>query len=210
MNYVEYEAQSTLHHQQNKIKHQANFFRQAGLLILTLCGFTICVNQTKPANADDGDCNMDTSANAVTFHQRQESAKIKLPQERNRYHSDSEGQRKKLLAGTKNGSIYLDNDYHDKTRLHVHSENKSLRDTWQSKPVITWTRYQFVLNDRWRMSADLPNLQNFANGDGHGSLVPIPRLTYDFGNVKISSLYIPKIPDYNLIAVMGLYLTITF
>ncbi len=210
MIYVEYEAQSTLYNLQDKIKHMANHFRPACLLILALCGCSMLVNQTKPANADDAACNTDTGKNAETFHQKQPAARFKLPQEWNLYHSDSEGLRQKHLDSTHNGSTHLDNEYHDKTRLPGHLKNKTLYDGLQSKPVIPWTRFQFILNDRWQLGADLPDLQNLVSDDGHGSFVPIPRLTYDFGPVKLSSLYIPQIQDYNPTSVMGLYLIIKF
>jgi hypothetical protein len=128
----------------------------------------------------------------------------------NLYQSDSENIRLSRLAGERNGGVALDSQFHDENRIAAHYDSKALQTSWRGKPEVTWKSYKFSLNDRWQLGADMPDILNAHSGDGSGSLIPIPRLTYDFGPVKFSSLYFPRVQDYNLNAVMGLYLTVIF
>jgi hypothetical protein len=177
-------------------------------LVLLLCSCTLAASKNNSTPIVVAPC----TAGAISSVKKTipPLTRFKQPLPKNLYYSDNERVRKLNMASMHNESIYLDTNFQDETRLPAHLKNKTLDDGWHSKPKVPWSRFQFELNDRWQLGADLPDLKNFANGDGHLDLVPIPRLSYDFGSVKLTSLYIPQIQDYNLTSVMGLYLIITF
>lgn len=110
------------------------------------------------------------------------------------------------LAYMQPGSSYLKSDTHDANQLSSSLKIATLPAEKNKEPITPWTHFQFLLNDRWQLGADLPDYNSFVNG----SYIPIPRLTYDYGAIKLSTLYMPQIQSYNPYAVMGLYLIITF
>ena len=122
------------------------------------------------------------------------------------YHSNSELLRKYHLANKHYGSGYLDNDIHDANHLTTSLVSTTVPAERHKKTKDPWSKFQFLLNDRWQLGADFPDIKNFANG----SYIPTPRLTYDYGAVKLSTLYLPQIQSYNQFSVMGLYLIIAF
>ena len=122
------------------------------------------------------------------------------------YHSNSELLRKYHLANKHYGSGYLNNDIHDENHFTISLISTTVPAERHKKTKDLWSNFQFVLNDRWQLGADLPDINSFANG----SYLPTPRLTYDYGAVKLSTLYLPQIQSYNQFSVMGLYLIIAF
>ena len=124
----------------------------------------------------------------------------------NDYHSDSEYIRKYHLANIHHVTSYMFYDFNDNNRFTARLIIKKSPADWTEKPKAPRTNFQFSLSDRWQLGADLPDINRFSNG----SYIPIPRLTYDYGAIKLSTLYMPEIQSYNLYAVMGLYLIITF
>lgn len=179
-----------------------NFCRVAPLaLVLLMCGCTLFTQKknSTPSTIDPS---------ATTINHTDTSTSYKLQLHGYYYHADSELLRKYQLINMHHGSPDPANYFHDADRLTAPSMVQTVHTDWSKKPIEPWSNFEFVLNDRWQLSADLPDFSNFANGNR--SYIPTPRLTYDYGAIKLSTLYIPQIQNYNLISAMGIYLIITF
>lgn len=153
-------------------------------------------------------CHTDEITSVKTSSRTLSRYKLLLPQKL--YYLDSERKRKLHLASIHNESIYPGNVYHVDASEPVHLKNRTLDNGLHSKPIAPWTKLQFEMNDRWQLGADLPDLKNLSRNSGPGNFVPIPRVTYNFDSITITTLYIPLIQDFNLISTMGLYFIISF
>ncbi|OYY43629.1 MAG: hypothetical protein B7Y56_12365 [Gallionellales bacterium 35-53-114] len=80
----------------------------------------------------------------------------------------------------------------------------------QNNASFQWPRIHYLLNNRWRLDAELPDFGDFIQNRNLSLIIPTPRLTYEMGPVKLSTLFIPRTFDYRLIAVMGIYFSISF
>ena len=68
--------------------------------------------------------------------------------------------------------------------------------------------YQYRLSQRWRLGADLLLVQSPTYNQGNPFVAPIPHLSVDLGAAKINAIYIPKVQDYDVLSVLGVYLSI--
>lgn len=134
---------------------------------------------------------------------------MKLTLAESLYRENNKSIRRGYLNGKYNGGTDTDYQFHDENRIPTQLKNRKLQISWREKPEVPWTQHKFTINDRWKLGADLPDFKHTDAG-GTGNLIPIPRLTYDYGSVSFSSLYFPQVQGYNLNAVMGLYLSVKF
>lgn len=189
----------------------AYFWMQAGKFclwsnlaaVLFLCGCTPLLLPTRHTEA--AEVNVKSSQNT---HHAILRKSLKLPIFEYSYRPDRSGTRISHLDNKPDPGIGLNYDFHYDARAPAHVQTgffKNSRRTWST---VERKRFQFKLNDRWQLAADLPSIQNHAYGNVLDYIVPVPRLTYESGRVKLSTSYIPRVQDYNLTAALGIYLTI--
>jgi hypothetical protein len=106
-----------------------------------------------------------------------------------------------------NVGLGLDYEFHNDARGVVNFQTAVFKDSGRNWAKIAGAGYQFKLGDRWRLGADLLAIQSQTYNNGHGFIAPIPRVTYDFGPVKLNLVYVPRYQDYNRFAVFGLYVS---
>jgi hypothetical protein len=123
------------------------------------------------------------------------------------YHTDRAGVRDRHLDNEMNVGLGLDYEFHNDARGVVNFQTAVFKDSGRNWAKIAGAGYQFKLGDRWRLGADLLAIQSQTYNNGHGFIAPIPRVTYDFGPVKLNLVYVPRYQDYNRFAVFGLYVS---
>lgn len=124
------------------------------------------------------------------------------------YHPDRAGTRLSHLDNELNVGLGLGYRLHDNARGVTNMEAGFFHDSGRNWAKFAGVGYQFKLGDRWRLGADLLAINSPTYNKGHSFIAPIPRLTYDFGAVKINATYIPKVQKYNDFAVYAIYFTL--
>jgi hypothetical protein len=124
------------------------------------------------------------------------------------YHPDREGTRTSHLDNEVNAGLGLNYQYHNDARGVASIEAGFYKDSGSNWAKFAGTGYQFKLGKSWLLGADLLAVQSPTYNKGDAFIAPIPRLTYDFGPVKVNAIYIPKIDPVNLYAVFAIYLTV--
>jgi hypothetical protein len=96
------------------------------------------------------------------------------------------------------------------TGVASHLKHEFFNNSGKAWPTVAKKNFQFSFNDRWRLGADLSSLQSQTDGEMFRLIVPTPRLTYEYGAVKLSTLYLPPVQGYNQNPTMGVYFIIIF
>lgn len=126
------------------------------------------------------------------------------------YHTDRGGTRVSHLDNEFNVGLGLNYEFHNDARGVAGLETGFFRDSGRNWAKFAGTSYQFKLGERWRFGADLLAVQSETYNKGRGFVAPLPRLTYDFGAVKLNAIYVPRVPQYNRFAAFGFYFTLPF
>ncbi|MDO8412958.1 MAG: hypothetical protein Q7S51_04115 [Gallionellaceae bacterium] len=124
------------------------------------------------------------------------------------YHPDRAGTRLNHLDNELNAGLGLGYQFHNDARGQANVEGGFFKDSGNHLAKFAGAGYQFKLGDHLRFGADLLAIQSKTYNKGNGFVAPIPRLTYDFGTVKLNATYIPKVPQFNAFSVFAIYLTI--
>ena len=124
------------------------------------------------------------------------------------YHTDRKGTRDRHLDNELNAGLGLNYEFHNDARGVANVEAGFLKDSGRNWAKFAGMGYQFKFGDRWRLGADLLAIQSPTYNNGRGFVAPIPRLTYDFGPVKLNAVYIPRFREINQFAVFGFYFTV--
>lgn len=124
------------------------------------------------------------------------------------YHPDRAGTRLNHLDNELNAGLGLGYQFHNDARGQANVEAGFFKDSGSNLAKFAGAGYQFKLSDHLLFGADLLAIQSKTYNKGNGFIAPIPRLTYDFGAVKLNATYIPKVPPFNAFSVFAIYLTI--
>jgi hypothetical protein len=124
------------------------------------------------------------------------------------YHLDREGTRDRHLDNELNLGLGLNYELHNDAQGVTSVETGFFKDSGRNWAKFAGLGYQFKLGDNWRLGGDLLAIQSRTYNNGHGFVAAIPRLTYDFGAVKLNAIYIPQVREFNEFAVFGFYFTV--
>lgn len=123
------------------------------------------------------------------------------------YHTDRAGTRDRHLDNELNLGLGLDYEFHDDARGVANLQTGFFKDSGRNWATLGGAGYQFKLGARWRLGADLLAIHSRSYNNGRSFVAPIPRLTYDFGPLKLNVVYVPRYQDYNRFAVFGLFIS---
>lgn len=124
------------------------------------------------------------------------------------YHPDRNGTRVSHLDNEFNAGLGLGYKLHENERGEVNSEIGFYKDSGRTWAKFAGVNYLFKMSDRWRLGADLLAIQSPSYNMGDAFIAPVPRLSYDFGRVKLNLVYVPKYKQVNAYSVYALYFTI--
>lgn len=124
------------------------------------------------------------------------------------YHPDRKGTRDSHLDNELNAGLGLNYEFHNDAQGVANVEAGVFKDSGRNWAKFAGLGYQFKFGDRWRLGADLLAIHSPTYNHDRGFVAPIPRLTYDFGPVKLNAVYIPKFREINKFAVFGFYFTV--
>lgn len=123
------------------------------------------------------------------------------------YHPDRKGTRDRHLDNELNLGLGLNYELHNDPRGVTSLETGFFKDSGRNWAKFAGAGYQFKFGDNWRLGADLLAIQSDTYNHGRAFVAPIPRLSYDFGRVSLSAVYVPRDREFNQFAVFGFYLT---
>lgn len=124
------------------------------------------------------------------------------------YHTDRKGTRDSHLDNELNAGLGLNHEFHNNAQGVANVEAGFFKDSGRNWAKFAGLGYQFKFGERWRLGADLLAIHSPTYNHGRGFVAPIPRLTYDFGPVKLNAVYIPRFREINQFAVFGFYFTV--
>lgn len=123
------------------------------------------------------------------------------------YHTDREGARASRLDNEFNPGLGLSYEVREDDRGVVGLEVGIFKDSGSAWAKFAGAGYQFKLGERWRLGADLLAIQSQTYNHTRSFLAPIPRLSYDFGSVRVNAIYVPQFGSYSRYASFGFYFT---
>lgn len=123
------------------------------------------------------------------------------------YHPDRAGTRTSHLDNELNLGLGLNYELHSDARGVTSLEGGFFKDSGRNWAKFAGVGYQFKLGNRWRLGADLLALHSTTYNNDRAFVAPIPRVTYDFGPVKLNAVYVPRYQELNRFAVFGFYFT---
>jgi len=181
------------------------------MVCLTLCACTTFGQAANPANKETLGHDKTKSGSIDSTYDQQSIVPFSLATLERSYYFDREDFRLNKLKGKSYGSMNYNNEFIYKKRASTGLKSEGFTVSWYNRSSVRWSGIQYWVSERWQFSTDLPNIKDVSYDGGLAFIMPAPRLTYDLGSVKLSTLlYIPRIQDYNLIAVMGIYLIFAF
>lgn len=178
--------------------------------LIILCGCATLDKSSNPALSDTQICAGSCQVHSKVQNNNQRTTKEKFTPQRDSFHSDSEQLRIDHLHNRRHGSLGITNSSSKNGLDYSRINRENIDAVSQNNASFQWTRIQYLLNDRWRLDAELPDFGDFIQNRNLSLIIPTPRLTYEMGPVKLSTLFIPRTFDYRLIAVMGIYFSISF
>jgi hypothetical protein len=124
------------------------------------------------------------------------------------YHTDREGTRVSHLDNELNVGLGLNYEFHNDALGVTSLETGFFKDSGRNWAKFAGAGYQFKLGDRLKLGADLLAIHSPTYNNGRAFVAPIPRVTYDFGPVKLNAVYVPRYQELNRFAVFGFYFTV--
>lgn len=124
------------------------------------------------------------------------------------YHPDRQGTRINHLDNELNIGLGLGYKLHNDARGQTNVEAGFFKDSGRNWAKFAGMGYQFKFGERWKLGADLLAVNSPTYNKGRSFIAPIPRLTYDFGTVKLNAIYIPRFRPINDFAVYAIFFTI--
>lgn len=124
------------------------------------------------------------------------------------YHPDRAGTHARHLDNEINVGLGLGYKIRNDARGNLNVETGIFKDSGRNWAKFAGVGYQFKLSDHWLLGADLLAIQSPTYNYGRAFIAPVPRLTYDFGAVKINATYVPKVVEFNQFDIFFIYLTV--
>lgn len=124
------------------------------------------------------------------------------------YHPNRAGTRDRHLDNEINPGLGLNYELHNDARGVATLDAGFLKDSGRNWAKFAGAGYQFKLDDRWRLGADLLAIHSLTYNNGRGFVAPIPHLTYDFGSMKLNAIYVPAVRELVQFSVFSFYFTI--
>lgn len=124
------------------------------------------------------------------------------------YYTDREAARERNLDNELNPGLGLNYELRNNVQGVTSVETGIFKDSGRNWAKFAGLGYQFKLGENWRLGGDLLAVQSRTYNRGHGFIAAIPRLSYDFGPVKLNAVYFPEVSDVNEVAAFGFYFTV--
>ena len=119
------------------------------------------------------------------------------------YHTDREGTRASRLNNEFNPGLGLSYEVSEDDRGVVGLEGGIFKDSGSNWAKFAGVGYQFKLGQHWRLGADLLAIQSQTYNHTRSFLAPIPRLSHDFGSMRVNAIYVPRFGSYSRYASFG-------
>lgn len=178
---------------------------------LALCACTTFGQAANPASKESFQHDKSKSGSVDSINNQLPIVPFSLTRLERSYYFDREDFRLKKLKDKNYGPMNYNNGFIYEKRAPAGLRSEAFTTSWYNRSSVRWSGLQYWVSERWQFSTDLPNIKDVSYDGSLAFIMPAPRLTYDLGSVKLSTLlYIPRIQDYNLIAVMGIYLIFVF
>ena len=97
---------------------------------------------------------------------------------------------------------------YENTRGSTYFGGGIYKDSGNNWAKIAGVGYQYKLDNRWEVGADLMAVESKTYNKGRTFVAPIPRLTYNFGTIKLNAIYVPKFQKYNVFSVFAVFLSV--
>jgi len=123
------------------------------------------------------------------------------------YHTDREGARASRLNNEFNPGLGLSYEVSEDERGVVALEGGFFKDSGSTWAKFAGASYQFKFGEHWRLGADLLAIQSPSYNHTRSFVAPIPRISYDFGPLRVNAIYVPQFGSYSRFASFGLYFT---
>lgn len=192
--------------QQREMRSFNYCFRLRFPLSTIICACAMVVFSAAPVRAADDACANLARVKIDIF--LSELRSVSLQRTRYSYHSDSEEYRIDHLNNRRHGSDSAFAYSYNKDRIQARPGNAVVNILLPAKENTPWSRLKLKLSERWLLDADLYYADSRNEENNHG-FKPTPRLSYEFGTIKLVTRYIPHIQDYNASALMAFYLSVT-
>jgi len=124
------------------------------------------------------------------------------------HHTDREGVRSDGLDNEVNSGVGLNYAFHTDSRGVGFVEAGFYRDSGDKVATLGGIGYQYRLGKYWRLGGALVGIQSETYNHGRFFVAPLPILTFDFGYLKLNTMYVPAYGDYNKYAVYGFYFSL--
>jgi hypothetical protein len=123
------------------------------------------------------------------------------------YHPDRAGIHASRLDNEVNPGLGLSYEVHEDERGVVGLEGGFFKDSGRNWAKFAGASYQYKLGRHWRLGADLLAMQSQTYNHTRSFLAPIPRISYDFGAVRVNAIYVPQFGSYSRYSTFGFYFT---
>jgi len=181
------------------------------MVCLALCACTTFAQAADHANKKTFEHDKTESESVGSINDQQSIVPFSLAKIERSYYFDCEDFRLNRLKDKYLWSMNYYNEFIYEAGAETGLQREVFKVSRNNRSSIRWSGFQYWVSERWQLSADLPNIKDVSYDGNLAFIMPAPRITYDLGSFKLSTLlYIPRIQDYNLIAVMGIYLIFTF
>jgi len=124
------------------------------------------------------------------------------------HHTDRQGVHSDGLDNEVNSGVGLNYAFHTDARGVGFVEAGFYRDSGENTATLAGIGYQYKLGKYWRLGGALVGMQSETYNGGKFFVAPLPILTFDFGTVKLNTMYVPSYGDYNKYAVYGFYFSL--
>lgn len=124
------------------------------------------------------------------------------------YHPDRAGIHASALDNELNPGLGLGYEVHEDERGVIGLEGGIFKDSGRNWATFAGVGYQYKLGQHWRLGADLLAFQSETYNHTRSFLAPIPRLSYDFGPVRVNAVYVPRFGSYSRYSAFGFYFSV--
>lgn len=123
------------------------------------------------------------------------------------YHPDRAGSRASRLNNEFNPGLGLSYEVSEDEQRVIALDGGFFKDSGSTWAKFAGVSYQFKFGEHWRLGADLLAIQSPSYNHSRSFLAPIPRISHDFGPLRLNAIYVPKFGSYSRFASFGLYVT---
>lgn len=123
------------------------------------------------------------------------------------YHPDRRAMRSLGLDNEVNFGLGLNYTLHEDERSVRFLEAGMFRDSGRQRATIAGMGYQLKAGPHWRLGGALVGVLGKTYNEGRFFIAPLPVVSYDFGQLTLNALYVPRYRQVNQLAVFGLYVS---